>query len=152
MSHDPLSLHALIVHRSPMCLLDDIIEVTDTDALAVVVVRRDNPFFEECAGLPAYCGLEMMAQAIAAIDGFQNLRKNLPPKIGFLLGSRKYTAGLTHFPEGTQLSVRVKMIFCDDRMFSFEGRIEMRGDTVARANLNVYAPNNPRAFLDQPAA
>ena len=85
MTPDALAIDEFIVHRPPMRLLDRIISISENDALAETVVRSDNPFFEPGRGLPAYVGLEMMAQAIAAIDG----RKRRASETRKLRGKRK---------------------------------------------------------------
>ena len=65
MSDFHIPLDDLIAHRPPMRFLDRIITVDDTVAVAETTVRSDNPMFVAGRGLPAYSGLEMMAQAIA---------------------------------------------------------------------------------------
>jgi predicted hotdog family 3-hydroxylacyl-ACP dehydratase len=139
----------LIVHRPPMRLLDGIVQISELKAVAAVLIKRDNPFFEEPHGLPAYCGLEMMAQTIAAIDGYRQLSRGLAPKIGFLLGSRKYESQVDYFREGAGLRIAVTMVFTDGQMFSFDGRVLEHDAEIGRANLNVYAPDSPDAFLDK---
>lgn len=146
------SLDELIVHRPPMRMIDEIISISDTEAVAAVAVGSRNIFVDSSHGLPAYCGIEMMAQTIAAIDGLRNLNKHLQPRIGFLLGSRKYTPKVAYFAVDTQLLIHVKMVFSDGQMFSFEGAIEVLGDEIAHATLNVFSPHNPEAFLNRSVA
>lgn len=141
-------LDDLIVHRPPMRLLDRMISITEKEAVAELTVREDNPFVAPGRGLPAYAGLELMAQAIGTIDGMRCHRDGLPPKIGFLLGCRRYTVDRDEFTVGTRLVITVQMVFCGGDMYSFECRIEDGdGRKLATANLNVYAPRDPQAFL-----
>jgi len=149
MSADDFSLDELVAHRAPMRLLDRVIAVDEGEAVAETVVRPDNPFFVPGRGLPAYTGLEMMAQAIAAIDGMKRKLEGLPPKIGFLLGCRRYTATCANFGENMRLRITAKMVFSDGEMFAFECRIDdADGSPLALANMNVYAPADPLAFLE----
>jgi predicted hotdog family 3-hydroxylacyl-ACP dehydratase len=148
MSAAGIPLDELIAHRAPMCLLDRMLHVTDREARAEAVVRADNPLFVPGRGLPAYVGLEMMAQAIAAIDGMKRKIEKLPPKIGFLLGCRRYSASRAEFAEGERLSIAANMVFGDNAMFAFECRIDGEdGSELAKANMSVYAPADPNAFL-----
>lgn len=143
-----IPLDDLIAHRAPMRFLDRMIKVTDKDAVAEAVVRADNPLFVPGRGLPAYVGLEMMAQAIAAIDGMKRKMENLPPKIGFLLGCRRYSAHCANFEEDKRLNIVATMVFGDNAMFAFECRIDDEdGTELAKANMSVYAPADPLAFL-----
>ena len=131
-----------------MRLLDRMIEVSDSAAIAETVVSAVSPLFVPGRGMPAYTGLEMMAQAIAAIDGMKRKMDGLPPKIGFLLGCRRYSVRCADFEEGKRLKIVVKMVFSDGEMFAFECRIDDEdGGALAKANMSVYAPANPLAYL-----
>lgn len=139
----------VLLHRPPMRFLDRIISITEDEAIAETDVSPANPLFIPGRGLPAYAGVEMMAQAIASIDGMKRHIGGLPPKIGFLLGCRKYSVRAAEFPEGMRLRIIVNKVFSDGEMFSFECRIDdEEGGEVARANMNVYAPHDPRKFLE----
>ena len=148
MTATAFGLDELVAHRPPMRLLDRMIEISAEGAVAETIVRDNNPLFVPGRGLPAYAGLEMMAQAIAAIDGIKRNMDGLPPKIGFLLGCRRYSVRCADFEEGSRLRVAAKMVFSDGEMFSFECSIDGEdGVQIARANMNVYAPTNPQAYL-----
>jgi predicted hotdog family 3-hydroxylacyl-ACP dehydratase len=141
-------IEELIVHRPPMRLLDRVLTVGDNNAVAETIVRSDNPFFEPGRGVPAYFGLEMMAQAIALIDGEKRRRSGLPPNIGFLLGCRLYASKRANFAENEKLTVTASMVFGGDgAMFAFDCRLDDEHGEVATANLKVYAPADPQAFL-----
>jgi len=137
----------LIVHRLPMRLLDRIVACSESEVVAEAYVRPDNLFFEPGRGLPAYVGLEMMAQAIAAIDGKKRLNSGQPAKIGFLLGCRRYASRSASLGEGTRLMVSAKMVFDDGAMLAFDCRIDDEQGELATANLKVYAPTDPSGFL-----
>ncbi len=143
-----LPITELIAHRAPMLLLDRVVSVDDATAVAELTVRRDIPLCITGRGMPAYAGLELMAQTIGLIDGFKCRNHGQAPKIGFLLGCRRYSANCSEFALGSLLSIAARMVFCGGDMYSFECRIDdAGGQTVATANLNVYAPRDPQAFL-----
>jgi predicted hotdog family 3-hydroxylacyl-ACP dehydratase len=143
-----MPLDELVPHRPPMRFLDRMISVDEVEAVAETVVRPDNPLFVATTGLPGYAGLEMMAQAIAAIDGMKRRTGGLPPKIGFLLGCRRYSVSCSSFAEGMKLHIVAKMVFTNGEMFNFECHIEdEEGAELAQASLNVYAPADPMTFL-----
>ncbi|HEY4124850.1 MAG TPA: hypothetical protein VGM36_09565 [Rhizomicrobium sp.] len=153
MSGLDISLDELVPHRPPMRFLDRMISVSDSEAVAETIVRADNPLFVAGRGLPGYAGLEMMAQAIAAIDGMKRKVSGLPPKIGFLLGCRRYNVSRSDFGEGMRLRIVANMVFTNGEMFNFECRIEDEaGCELAQASMNVYAPVDPMAFLKAGAA
>lgn len=142
-----LSIDDFVVHRPPMRLLHRVISVTENDALAEMTVTPDNPFFEPGRGLPAYVGLEMMAQAIAIIDGAQRRNNGLPAKLGFLLGCRRYLSRCASFAPGLRLMIAATKVFGEGDMLAFDCRIDDDGGEVAVANIKVYAPTNPQSFL-----
>jgi predicted hotdog family 3-hydroxylacyl-ACP dehydratase len=142
-----IALDDVLAHRPPLRLLDRIVEVSESAVLAETVVRSDNAFFEPGSGLPAYVGLEMMAQAIAAIDGFKCHQSGLPAKIGFLLGCRRYVPAKAMLQEGETLRISAQMVFQDHAMLAFDCRIDCDGEELATADLKVYAPADPVAFL-----
>lgn len=148
MSMTDLSLEDLVPHHPPMRFLDRMIAVSPSEAVAETIVRTSNPLFVPGRGLPGYAGLEMMAQAIAAIDGMKRKTDGLPPKIGFLLSCRRYHVTSAHFAEGAHLRITATMVFTTGEMFNFDCRIEdEHGDELAKASMNVYAPADPSAFL-----
>ncbi|MGD0143614.1 MAG: 3-hydroxyacyl-ACP dehydratase [Rhizomicrobium sp.] len=147
MTSDELPIDEFIVHRPPMRLLDRIVSVSESDAVAETVVRSDNPFFEPGRGLPGYVGLEMMAQTIALIDGHKRRSCGLPVNMGFLLGCRRYVSKHASFSENEKLTVTASKVFGDGAMFAFDCRLDDERGEVATANLKVYAPADPHAFL-----
>ena len=141
-------IEQLIMHRLPMRLIDRPLAVSETEAVAELTVREDIPFVPPGGGLPAYAGLELMAQTIGMIDGLRCYNEGLPPKIGFLLGCRRYKVSCDEFAVGTRLIITVQMVFNGGEMYSFECRIaDAGGEELATATLNVYAPRDPQAFL-----
>jgi predicted hotdog family 3-hydroxylacyl-ACP dehydratase len=147
-----ISLDELIAHRDPMRLIDRIVEISETHAVAETEIRSDSLFFSAARNVPAYVGLEMMAQTIAAIDGMTRRNAGQPPKIGFLLGCRRYNAACAAFAERDLLTTFATMVFTDGAMFSFDCKIERAGKEIANASLNVYAPSNPQTLLEGQSA
>jgi predicted hotdog family 3-hydroxylacyl-ACP dehydratase len=149
MSDGQIPLDELISHRAPMQLIDRIVEISETHAIAQTGIRADSLFFSPGRGVPAYVGLEIMAQTIAAIDGMARRNAGQPPKIGFLLGCRRYTVAHEMFEENDLLTTFATMVFTDGAMFSFDCRIERAGEEIAKASLNVYAPSDPQTLLQR---
>ena len=148
MRTETISLDELVAHRGAMRLVDRIVEISETHAVAETLIRSDNLFFSD-GNVPAYVGLEMMAQTIAAIDGMSRRNAGQPPKIGFLLGCRRYNALRAAFDENDLLTTHADMVFTDGAMFSFDCRIARGGEEIANASLNVYAPADPQTLLQR---
>ena len=88
-----------------------------------------------------------MAQTVAAFSGFQAIRRGEKPRLGFLLGTRKFFTNTAEFNCGTSLTIRAhQVIKSSDGMAAFECVLE--GINVEQtATLTVYQPANPEQFL-----
>lgn len=128
----------LIPHTGIMVLLDRIIDCDDQGLTAELAVRGDGLFGDD-ETVPAWAGIEYMAQAIAAYVGVKARQADEPIRLGFLLGTRRYSSNVAAFKVGATITVRVNKIMQDDGLGVFECRILGEGVDIA-ANLNVYQP------------
>lgn len=142
-----LPIDALVPHRGAMSWLDRVTEVGDEHVRAEATLRADHLLLRE-GRLGAAAGVEYMAQAVAAWAGAQRQKAGGSPKIGFLLGTRRYQCSRAAFLLGETLCISVQRQFqADNGLGQFEARIEIDGAAVATANLNVFGPEDPEAFL-----
>ena len=100
-------LDDLILHRDPMSLLDRVCSVEHDSLIAIVKIREGIPFFADGA-VPAWIGLEYMAQAIAALAGTRSQREGRPIPLGLLIGCRQFVTHVASFAAGTRLAVDVR--------------------------------------------
>jgi predicted hotdog family 3-hydroxylacyl-ACP dehydratase len=138
----------LVPHSGRMSLLSEIVDYGDDWLQAEVVISRDSTF-ADALGVPAWIGLEYMAQAIAAYSGLEQRLLGGKPKIGFLLGSRNYECNVERFAIGQTVRVRVQ-----PEMIGSNGlnvfNCELEGDGVsAQAVVNVFQPDDADAFLQE---
>ena len=146
------SILELIPHRAPMVLLDEMIEHGPEHLSARMTVNRDKPFVDDSGAFPAWAGIELMAQAIAAFGGLATLSRGEPAKIGFLLGSRRYDSECESFPDGTVLTVLVRRLILNEQGLGvFECRIDSAVGAVT-ANVSVFQPDDPERFVREVAA
>ena len=122
-----------------MLLLDRVVAFTDTGLTASLAIHAGTEFLDE-AGVPAHIGIEYMAQACAAFAGARARAERGAPRIGFLLGSRRFLMHRPWYRLGDTLLVRVNLVYQDEAMGSFTGNIEVAGDCAAEADLTVYEP------------
>jgi predicted hotdog family 3-hydroxylacyl-ACP dehydratase len=128
----------LIPHSGRMVLLDKIITFDEQSLSAELTVRNDG-LLGDANSVPAYAGIEYMAQAIAAYAGIQAQQAGEPIKIGFLLGTRRYASNVGSFPVGTHLTIHIKNIMQDEKLGVFDCKITAT-DIEVIANLTVYQP------------
>lgn len=135
---DYSDIAGLIPHTGSMVLLDRIIDF-DEHSLSAELVVRDDGLLGNDKNVPAWAGIEYMAQAVAAYAGIMSKLAGEPVKLGFLLGTRRYTSNVASFDVGTVLTIQVKNIIQDDKLGVFDCKIHGIGIEIS-ANLNVYQP------------
>lgn len=142
------SVAELVPHSGKMSLLSAITGYGEDWLEAEVQVSADS-MFVDAQGVPAWLGMEYLAQAIAAFAGLQERLQGGPPKLGFLLGSRKYLCSSDYFALGQVLSLKVQRdMQADNGLSVFQ--CQLRGDkqgVEASATLNVFQPDDADKFL-----
>lgn len=147
----PYDIDDLVPHSGTMSLLDNTLSSDENSLTATVSMRPDSLFATE-AGVPAWVGIEYMAQAIAAFAGVQAKQAGEEIRIGFLVGSRKYTCNSPYFPVGATLTIHVTQeLQGENGLGVFACRITSESDSAnmitAEANLNVFQPDDAAEFL-----
>ncbi|QWT20804.1 hypothetical protein KPL74_02055 [Bacillus sp. NP157] len=145
MSHWPIE--QLLPHAGRMIWIDAVVEWSADRIVCERTVRRGDAEVT-LDGLPAWAGVELMAQTVAAWNGCQVLADGGDVRPGFLLGTRAYRADADVFPPGTRLRVEaVRTFHDDDGMASFACQVD-GGGVHAEARLTVFSPPDPTPFLD----
>lgn len=145
-------IEQLIPHRGPIRLIERLIHADGPHVRAVATVPRQGPFCT-AAGVPIWVGVEYMAQTIAAWAGLRAQAKGLPPPLGFLLGTRRYSCTLTHLPPGAELVIEANCeIIGENGLAAFDCRILLDRHCVAEAMLSVFQPPDAQAFLESDIA
>ncbi|MBV8272756.1 MAG: hotdog family protein [Cupriavidus sp.] len=138
----------VVPHAGAMRLIDELLEADATACAARATVRPTQLFVDD-AGMPAWIGIEYMAQTIAAWAGVQARGSGCKPGPGFLLGSRRYVSDVAAFPVGSELTVRVHLETSgDDGLSMFACTLAMDGREVARATVSVFQPADAQAFIE----
>lgn len=144
-------LAELIPHAGDMILIDQVLAFDEEQIQTCLTVRADGLFNEADGSLPAWVGVELMAQSVAAFAGCQARSKGEAVKLGFLLGSRKFECNVAHFPAGSELNIHaVRSLQDDSGMGVFECTLT-GPDINAFARLNVYCPPNTADYLAEGA-
>jgi len=102
----PWPLAELLPHAGEMILIDQVDSCDDEQIHTRTMVRQGGLFNRADGSLPAWFGIELMAQSVAAFAGCRARRNGQPVALGFLLGTRKYQCDVEHFPLGAELPAR----------------------------------------------
>lgn len=144
-----LDLRQFVPHREPMILIDRITLLKEDYLESEVTIREDSMFLRDGA-VPAWVGVEYMAQTCAAFQGLEAHQRGEPPRAGFLLASRHYHSKVSGFELGSKLRVRVTQVHREAGGLSVvEGEItELESGTqLVHATLTVYEVANLTEFL-----
>jgi predicted hotdog family 3-hydroxylacyl-ACP dehydratase len=89
--------------------------------------------------VPAWVGIEYMAQAISALGGLRAIEKNESIKIGFLLGTRKMLLQQKVLRAGRCYQVHVRQLFWDDSgLAHFDCEIRDGQELCVTAKVTVF--------------
>ncbi len=147
----PWPIAELLPHAGTMILLDAVLEHGPEHALCRRRVPASGLFHDADGALPAWIGVELMAQAIAAWAGCQAKQAGEPVRLGFLLGTRHYACNVSAFVPGSDLRVEARRDFHDESgMAVFACRIEAPG-ILAQARLTVFSPPDAATLFTSPA-
>ncbi len=133
-----IKMNEILPQADKMMLLDKVIEFDDKSMSTELQVRNDGLFGDETS-LPAWVGIEYMAQTVAAHTGMMNKLSGKPVTMGLLLGTRRFLTNIDKFTVGKVLRVKVERLIQDQGLSVFNCRISGENVEVS-AKLNVYQP------------
>ena len=143
------AIEELLLHRENMLLLKEVIAFSP-EAVACRSVPAPGTWYADANGdMPAWIGIELMAQAIAAHVALLSHREGRPPRPGALLGTRAYQSQRTAFPGGEPLTIRAQEACrTADGLASYDCAILSKaGEQLATAALSVYEPEDFDQFI-----
>ena len=142
-------LAELLPHAGDMILIDQVLSFDEEQIHTRVTVKPGGLFNRADGSLPAWVGIELMAQSVAAYAGCRARQKGEAVELGFLLGTRKFECNVDCFPTGAELAIHgLRSLEDDNGMGVFE--CHLRGDGFhASARLNVFRPPQAAAYLDE---
>jgi predicted hotdog family 3-hydroxylacyl-ACP dehydratase len=125
-------------------------DVENRSLIAEFDVGEGSMFFDAAlGGVPPWVGVEYMAQATAALTGILGLEKRgEDPKMGFILGTKKYSNKIDLYSAGKTYTVEVEVLFHDESIGVSKCEIRGPGGAVcAAAEISAFSPENAEAFL-----
>jgi predicted hotdog family 3-hydroxylacyl-ACP dehydratase len=142
------SVADLLPHAGPAVLLDDIVAHTETGLSTSVTIGPRSPF-HQANGVPAHVGIEYMAQTCGAFSGAMARLAGEQPRVGFLLGTRRYQSTRGWFADGERLVVSSELVYRDTEIGVFDCLIRSGDEVVAKAQLIVSEPRDVSGPLGQ---
>ncbi|MCC7005163.1 MAG: beta-hydroxyacyl-ACP dehydratase [Ottowia sp.] len=138
----------LLPHRGTMLLLERVLAFTPTETRTETTPNPLAWYADTQGNMPAWIGIELMAQTIAAHVGLQKRRLNHPPKQGVLLGTRHYHCTPPSFAGGQTLYIHAALIYQDESgLAAYQCHITQQDKVpIAHAALKVFEPTDFQVF------
>jgi predicted hotdog family 3-hydroxylacyl-ACP dehydratase len=143
MDTSAIPITELVPHGPRMTVIDKLQSYEAQRSVAIADVRADSVFLDG-NGVPAWAGIEYMAQAVAAHAGAEARLRGARPAVGFLVGTRAYRSDVAEFPLGSRLTITVQPLWAEGSLSAFDCSIGLGdGDArpVATAVINAYVPS-----------
>jgi predicted hotdog family 3-hydroxylacyl-ACP dehydratase len=137
-----------------MILIDRVCsyDVENQSLTAEFDVGEGSMFFDAVqGGIPPWAGIEYMAQATAALVGILGLEKRgESPKMGFVLGTKKYSNTIDRYVAGKTYTVEVGVLFSDEAIGLSSCAIRDSGGALcATAEISAFSPEDVEVFLQE---
>lgn len=142
----PWPVADLLPHSKTMVLIDAADAFGEGWVSASVRIAEDTLFYESPHGVPAWIGIEYMAQTVALYAGIRAKQMGREVSIGLLVGTRRYEVTTAFFSLGSELKIHAQEEWQDNQMAVFNCRIEA-DRVLASARLKVFLPENPMGYL-----
>lgn len=131
-----------------MRLVDTLLSSSALDVEVEASIRQDNVFYDASrGGVPAWTGIEYMAQTAAVWVGLEDTRANKKIEPAFLISSRQYTAHKSLFALDEPLRICVHVDLINGPLVAFSGTIHSRAGLLAEAIFTAYRPDDVAAYM-----
>lgn len=150
LAHDAFPpIEAILPHRGTMLLLERVSACSNEQLTAHATVNPAAWYADADGAMPAWIGIELMAQAIAAHVGLLAMRAGGRARPGVLLGSRSYAAVLPAFARDAQLRIDAQELLRSEAGHgAYECTIDCDGVRCAEAVIKVYQPPDFQTFIE----
>jgi predicted hotdog family 3-hydroxylacyl-ACP dehydratase len=143
-------IEQILPHRGTMLLIDAVLACDEVSLSALAHVQSDAWYADAEGAMPAWIGIELMAQAIAAHVGLLAMRAGSKMRPGVLLGTRRYEAHLPAFVRDALLQIEVKeLLRSEEGHGAYECVIRYDGLIGAEADIKVFQPRDFQSFIEE---
>ncbi|MFH1981175.1 MAG: hypothetical protein ABIL58_04985 [Pseudomonadota bacterium] len=139
-----VDIDALLPHRRPMRLVDEIIEADETRAVTRCVVQAHWPLVRDGA-VDAMIIVELVAQTSGISNGLERIRTHgaAADRKGWLAGIKTARFTRHRIAVDTPIIVQAKNAFSFEGFREIRGSAEIDGETVAEVILQVVQAEAP---------
>ncbi len=137
----PMPAEKLIPHRPPLCLINRLMEFSGQKGIVESVIESDNIFLSDDGSLSSATLVELIAQASAAVKGYDDLRHGFAIKKGFLVDIREVSFIGKCF-KGDKLHINIEIIKTISGFSVIHGEVKRNNDVIAIGILKLWVPED----------
>lgn len=139
----PCPAEILVPHQPPMLLIDRLIERKGDMAVAEACVPQKGPCVDKERGLLPEFFIEIIAQTMAAVNGYDALLYGKKLNDGFLVGIDDFFWNTAPLPNKT-LQIKVEKIFEFEMIKIIRGKVLCNNVLLAKGKIKVWENKNTR--------
>ena len=137
----PMPADRLVPHRPPLCLIDRLLEFNGQTGVVESVIGSGNIFLNEDGSIPSLTLVELIAQASAAVKGYEDMAQGKAIKRGFLVNIREIRFMGQCF-KGDKLYIKIEITKTISGFLIVNGEVERSGDVIAIGTLKLWVPED----------
>ncbi|MBV8665952.1 MAG: 3-hydroxylacyl-ACP dehydratase [Burkholderiaceae bacterium] len=142
MLNPPINIASLIPHQGAMCLLERVLEWDATRIRCSAISHRDPQHpLRTAAGLPAACGIEYAAQAVAVHGGLLAPQAGAPesaPIAGYLANARDVSWNVDRLDDlSGELAVEAEQLISEGGRSIYAFSLSHAGEIVMQGRVAV---------------
>jgi predicted hotdog family 3-hydroxylacyl-ACP dehydratase len=127
-----------------MRLLDELVSHSGEVTTCRVRITAESTFVRH-GQVPCLVAVEYMAQCISVHSTLESIRAAggapVSPRIGYLIGVRRFELHRSHFSVGDELMVTAKRIWASHQAAAFHGEVACGDSVAAEGDLTVALPD-----------
>jgi predicted hotdog family 3-hydroxylacyl-ACP dehydratase len=131
----------ILPHLPPMRLVDTLLSCEDGSGEVEACLPAHSLLAGRDGGIDETALIELIAQGYAAVKGYNDLVRGIPPGKGFLVGMRKLRiTGKARAGDRLRISIRTVGVFGNFAVV--EGAVVRGGETLASGTLKLWLAGN----------
>jgi predicted hotdog family 3-hydroxylacyl-ACP dehydratase len=142
----------ILPHDGRMLLLDELVDQHDDGITTALTIRPDSVLCDGVTGVPAWVGMEYMAQTACAYSGVNQARLGEAASISLLLGTRSYRANVPVFAIGARLVISANLQMRDEdnlAVFSCSIRDASSHVELATGDIKAIRPASLQVLIEE---
>ena len=147
-------IESLLPHTGPIVLLRRVLAHAERETVCEVVPTGDDLLADAAGRVPAWVGIEYMAQCVAAHSGMLARVRGVAPRPGFLVASRRIDLHAAELVPDRALWVRARHVWGEhEGMVSFDCTVSdaVTGAALVSGRLSCLLPAADDPILRDPS-